>query len=123
MRTLKPTQNAPLLGLLLALLALPAGLAGCSSDGCDDPTPALCVHPRSAQGSPIVPTRVEAFQGGKSVEKIQCSQDGFECCSSGIETGTYRVEVEVNGMVQARDVSVTNTHDCSHPVANETFTF
>jgi hypothetical protein len=122
MQILMAPRPALLLGMLLALLGLPAGLAGCD-DGCDDPTPALCVFVRDAQGKPTTPTRVEVFQGAASVENIACVEGGFECCSGSIKTGNYRIEVELGGVVQTREVSVVNTYDCSHPLAEETFTF
>jgi hypothetical protein len=123
MQTIIKRRPALLLSILFALVGLPAGLAGCGSDGCDDPTPALCVRPRDAQGNPAMPTRVEVFQGAASVETIACAEGGFECCSSSIKTGEYRIEVELGGVVQTREVSVVNNYNCSHPVAEETFTF
>lgn len=92
-------------------------------DACDDPFPALCVYPVDAQGKAIMPTRVEVFQGAMSVETISCVAGGVECCSYSLVTGMYTVEVEANGMVQSREVSVTNSHACSHEVTKETFTF
>ncbi|UQA56417.1 hypothetical protein [Polyangium aurulentum] len=153
MRVIGFPPRAALLGLALALVGLSAcggssgggsggsggsgggaggagGIGGAGGAGgaggidtCDDPFPALCVYPVDAQGMSIQPTRVEVFQGMTGVETIACTQGGTECCSYDLATGMYRVEVEANGTTQSRDVSVTNSHACSHEVTKETFTF
>ncbi len=95
---------------------------GAPPDTCDDPFPALVVMAADAEGNTVVPDRVEIFRGAESLGALLCGD--YECVTSDLETGTYRVVATLgNQRLERQAVSVQNSYACSHEVAQIRFTF
>jgi len=95
---------------------------GAPRDSCDDPFPALVVTATDATGNTVVPDRVEIFRGTQSLLVLPCGD--YECVSSDLEPGTYRVVATLgNQRLERQAVSVENSYACSHEVTRLRFSF
>lgn len=91
-------------------------------ESCDDPFPALIVTATDATGNTVVPDRVEIFSGARSLLVLSCGD--YECVSSDLEAGTYRVVATLgNQRLERQAVSVENSYACSHEVTRLRFSF